>query len=361
MPITRDLSNFYVSQSFQRLAQLDPNDNKSLLFGTGSYVADLKITGSLEISSKLKTNLPDASQISIYIHPSTTRPIIENETAPATASLQVLESGINDPVNPPVFGGISALGTLYINTTTGDLFVYTLGLTGSRSLPSSFISEYLIGDGVLSSYNLAHTFGYRDVGVSLFDSSNAYDELYATIYYQSTASVTLDFSPTVLQLNEISASVLNYTTTSYSQVIGNNIDNSFAINHNFATREAMVFIRQSGSVFENVIPDIFYSSSNSINVQFPALIPNTNEYVVTVVPFTSSLGATYSKNIGDGASLSYVVQHNLNTKHVFVVVRENSAPYERIYPEIYHDTKNRITIGFSSAPTTNQYKVNILG
>lgn len=49
MPSTqRDLSNLSISESFYRLMQTDPVDDKTLLDGTGSLVTELAISGTLE-------------------------------------------------------------------------------------------------------------------------------------------------------------------------------------------------------------------------------------------------------------------------------------------------------------------------
>lgn len=51
----RDLSNLHISESFYRLMQTDPVDDKTLLDGTGSLVTQLAISGTLE-TFNLETN-----------------------------------------------------------------------------------------------------------------------------------------------------------------------------------------------------------------------------------------------------------------------------------------------------------------
>lgn len=49
MPSTqRDLSNLSISESFYRIMQTDPVDDKTLLDGTGSLVTALAISGTIE-------------------------------------------------------------------------------------------------------------------------------------------------------------------------------------------------------------------------------------------------------------------------------------------------------------------------
>lgn len=45
---TKNLSNLHISESFYRLLQVDPTDDRTLLDGTGSIVTNLSISGSVE-------------------------------------------------------------------------------------------------------------------------------------------------------------------------------------------------------------------------------------------------------------------------------------------------------------------------
>lgn len=52
---TRDLSNLHISESFYRLLQVDPTDDRTLLDGTGSIVTNLTVSGSVE-TFNIETN-----------------------------------------------------------------------------------------------------------------------------------------------------------------------------------------------------------------------------------------------------------------------------------------------------------------
>jgi hypothetical protein len=158
----------------------------------------------------------------------------------------------------------------------------------------------------------------------------------------------------------MSASILNYSTTSYSEVVGDGINTQFILTHSFGTREALVFVRQSGSLFEEVTPDISYDTVNTTKITFAA-IPSSSEYVATVVPYTSSLGNIYSQNIGNGTDTVFTITHNLNTKNIFVTIREAVSPFEKVFADIYHDNNNQIILSFATPPPVSQYKVNIIG
>jgi len=69
----------------------------------------------------------------------------------------------------------------------------------------------------------------------------------------------------------------------------------------------------------------------------------------------------YATSVGDNSSTSYTVTHNLGTKDVIVGVYDNSSPYADVVCDIQHATTDTVTVLFSTAPTTNQYRVVVHG
>ena len=112
-----------------------------------------------------------------------------------------------------------------------------------------------------------------------------------------------------------------------------------------------------------------HTSSNIIdfNSSVSGLLPVTNIVAGTGMMVSSSAGSytinldAYSVLIGDGSATSYTVTHNLGaTNDVHVSVRETSTNYY-VYPDIKYVNSNSVIIEFSSAPTSNQYRVSIIG
>ena len=68
----------------------------------------------------------------------------------------------------------------------------------------------------------------------------------------------------------------------------------------------------------------------------------------------------YSTNIGDGASTTIAVTHNLGTKDVTVTVIKNSDDSVLNDPTWVATSSSVVTFTFGAAPTTNQYRVIIL-
>jgi hypothetical protein len=69
----------------------------------------------------------------------------------------------------------------------------------------------------------------------------------------------------------------------------------------------------------------------------------------------------YAAAFGDGSATSYTITHNLNTRDLTVGVYRNSGNYDEVECDVEHTTANAITLKFSSAPTSNQYRVVVLG
>jgi hypothetical protein len=65
----------------------------------------------------------------------------------------------------------------------------------------------------------------------------------------------------------------------------------------------------------------------------------------------------YAANVGDGVATSYTISHNLGTKDVIVSVYDNSSPYAEVVCDVQHTSTTAITLLFSVAPTSNQYRV----
>lgn len=78
--------------------------------------------------------------------------------------------------------------------------------------------------------------------------------------------------------------------------------------------------------------------------------------------FASGYGIRkYSADIGDGTATSYTITHNFGTRDVSVHLYEGGSPYAQIESDIEHATSNTITVKFATAPTSNQYRVVVIG
>jgi hypothetical protein len=78
-------------------------------------------------------------------------------------------------------------------------------------------------------------------------------------------------------------------------------------------------------------------------------------------PVTRQIALKYATDIGDGSSTSFVITHNLGTRDVVVMIRENASPYAMIVTDVEMTSTNTLTVSFTSAPTSNQYRVIVQG
>jgi hypothetical protein len=96
----------------------------------------------------------------------------------------------------------------------------------------------------------------------------------------------------------------------------------------------------------NVTTDLAVGAGNGISVL-------TN----TVAIDSAVVVSKYAANVGDGSATSYTITHNLGTRDVIVSVYEATGSYAEVICDVNHATTNTITLLFSVAPTSNQYRV----
>ena len=110
-----------------------------------------------------------------------------------------------------------------------------------------------------------------------------------------------------------------------------------------------------------------YTASNGVQLvgsDFSGVVVANGGLTVGTTGFaldTTIAVRKYAASIGDGASTSYTVTHNLGTRDVTVSVYDNSSPYAEVVVDVDHSTTNAITVSFSTAPTSNQYRVVVHG
>jgi hypothetical protein len=96
----------------------------------------------------------------------------------------------------------------------------------------------------------------------------------------------------------------------------------------------------------NLSSDLAVGAGNGISVL-------TN----TVAIDSAVVVSKYATNVGDGSATSYTITHNLGTRDVIVSVYESTGSYAEVVCDVNHATTNTITLLFSVAPTSNQYRV----
>lgn len=77
----------------------------------------------------------------------------------------------------------------------------------------------------------------------------------------------------------------------------------------------------------------------------------------------ANLGAVgrYTANIGNNSATTFTVNHAFNSQDVLVQIHDNSSPYGVVYADVELTDANNATVKFSTAPTSNQYRVVVIG
>lgn len=68
-----------------------------------------------------------------------------------------------------------------------------------------------------------------------------------------------------------------------------------------------------------------------------------------------------SQAIGDGATTSFNVVHNFNTRDVVVGIRQTLTPFAEVIADVQHTSVNQLTIVFGTAPASSAYTVTVIG
>jgi hypothetical protein len=103
-------------------------------------------------------------------------------------------------------------------------------------------------------------------------------------------------------------------------------------------------------------------SGNSANVTGTVAIANGGTGATTATAARTALGAVgkYAVSIGNGSLTSFTLAHSLNTLDVAVSIYEISSG-AKVEVDINLVDANNVTVAFTVAPTTNQYRVVIVG
>lgn len=102
-------------------------------------------------------------------------------------------------------------------------------------------------------------------------------------------------------------------------------------------------------------------SGNTIDaVGGTGIVANANDLAVLRTDANGRVPLKYAASFGDGAAVSYNIDHNLNSLDVIVEVFRNSDGV-KVECDVTHSTVNRVILAFAVAPTSNQYRVVVYG
>jgi hypothetical protein len=135
------------------------------------------------------------------------------------------------------------------------------------------------------------------------------------------------------------------------------------------TTDNPITLNTTGLTFTQFSGAGTYTASNGVVLGATGGANNFSAVAHTGISVTSSgiaidtavVVTKYAANVGDGSATSYTITHSLNTKDVQVTVYDNSSPYAEVICDVQHTSTSAVTLLFSVAPTSNQYRVVVQG
>ena len=102
---------------------------------------------------------------------------------------------------------------------------------------------------------------------------------------------------------------------------------------------------ESGKIYVAVDTNMSYRWSGTALVQIGA--DKLKGYTTTIV--------------GDDATTTFAIEHNLGTRNVVFEIYEAASPYEKVYVQVLHTSTTEINVVFSQAPATGtDYIVTVI-
>lgn len=69
----------------------------------------------------------------------------------------------------------------------------------------------------------------------------------------------------------------------------------------------------------------------------------------------------FTQTIGNGSATSFTINHALGVQDVIVQIYRNGSPFDVVLADIELTDANNVTVRFAVAPTSNQFKVVVIG
>lgn len=105
------------------------------------------------------------------------------------------------------------------------------------------------------------------------------------------------------------------------------------------------------------------TTGTAANVTGVVAIANGGTGSATVAGAKTNLGfmTRYTTAVGDGVSTSIVITHNLGTQAVHTSLYLSVSPFSLVYVDTQFTSTTTLTLTFSTAPTSGQYQLVVIG
>lgn len=124
-------------------------------------------------------------------------------------------------------------------------------------------------------------------------------------------------------------------------------DNTIVLNANATTASENAGIEVERGTVESNVSLLWNETSDTWTLTNDA----TNYHSIT---------RKHSEDVGNNSDTVFAVDHNLGTRDVTVQVYDNST-YDTVEVDVVRTSTTRVTVTFASAPTSNEYRVVVVG
>jgi hypothetical protein len=122
---------------------------------------------------------------------------------------------------------------------------------------------------------------------------------------------------------------------------------------------------QSWATFGTATPIASETTSGTAEIATQAEVDTGTDDLRFVTPLKLASWAgrvrKLAANIGDGSATQYDVTHNFGTNDIHVNVFRNSGTFDDVLCDISRPSTNAVRLNFASPPTTNQFRVVVVG
>ena len=265
-----------------------------------------------------------------------------------------------DPINWSQFSGagtfvagngLTLTGNSFSINTTVTADVSTAQTLSNKTLTSPTVSGLYLSDGSI----VVEGSTANEYETTLQFTNPTQDNTVTVQNGTGTLAFTSDIPSNTDGLAEGSTN-LYYTNERVEDAVGAMVQGTSTINVSYV---------DNGASAGTLTIDTIEQASDSYLLSASGLAVDIATLETKLV--TDSFTKKATGNLGNGAATTFVVNHGLATRDVAVHIYRNGTPYDQVEADVLHydasDPSNtsKITIAFTSAPTSNEYRVVIVG
>ena len=157
----------------------------------------------------------------------------------------------------------------------------------------------------------------------------------------------------------------NGTTYAALVLAGDDIATSDITNFTEDVQDAIGTILTDGNTIDFTYTDETPSITAEVKTATTSYLSTTGGLAVDISAVetklvTDSFTKKATASVGNGTNTSFAVNHNLGTRDVQVQVYDN-ASYDTVECDVVRTNSNTVTVSFTVAPTTDAYRVVVIG